>query len=63
MSLLFEENDSSQEEWTIQPTMTDVESESDAHSKAPHNDPKHPLELSSGSDIPPNMPAATPYTC
>ena len=54
----FEENDSSQEEWTIQPAMTDVESDS-----APDNDPEHPLELSSDSDIPPNMPAATAYTC
>ena len=38
--------------------MTDVESDS-----APDNDPKHPLELSSDSDIPTNMPAATAYTC
>ena len=40
-----------------------LESESDAQFKAPHNDLKHPLDLSSDSDIPPNLPAATPYTC
>ena len=50
------ELDSSQDGWSIIPTTSDMESESDSQSKEDRHPGVDPVEVSSDSDIPPNKP-------
>ena len=47
---------SSQDDWSIIPTASDMESESDSQSKEDRHPVNDPIEVISDSDIPPNKP-------